>query len=234
MILVKHPTVWPMRLWNRRKNPSDNGTPLNPASSWKNFGGKEELRNDLFRVQKGLCPYCELKLETELGCHIEHIQPKAANSHLTFEYTNLILSCFSSNELRNYGSSARSCGHYKDSEVHHLPLDFKRFISPTDPNCEHYFQYELNGEIGISPLFSNDSLIASKVKYTIERLNLNCNRLVRQREEVINDGFNIIHEFGDDQQALNMFIESQFQITNQRYLFPFINLRKQFFEWYKI
>jgi uncharacterized protein (TIGR02646 family) len=234
MILVQHPTVWPKSLENRRNNPGDNGIPLNPMNSWNSFRGKQELRSHLLRTQEGLCPYCELKLDTELGNHIEHIQPKTANPHLTFEYTNLILSCFSSNELRNYGSSARSCGHYKDSAVHHLPLDFKRFISPTDPNCEHYFQYELNGEIDVNLHYIHDVTICNKVKYTIERLNLNCNRLVRQREEVINDGFNIIHEFGDDQQALNMFIELEFQITNQRYLFPFINLRKQFFEWYKI
>ena len=234
MIFVQHLANWPLKLNSRRNNFNDHGIPLNPRSSWSSFSGKEELRNDLFCTQKGLCPYCEIKLESELGYHIEHIQPKTANPYLTFEYTNLILSCFSSVELKNYVSNARSCGHYKDFAVHGLPFDLNLFISPTDPNCEHYFHYELNGEINMNPQFLQDLEISAKVLYTIDRLNLNCNRLVRQREEVIDEGFNIIQDLMNDQQALDSFIALELQIINQRYLFPFINLRKQFFEWYQI
>ena len=235
MIFVQHPAMRPRLLELRRNNPSDNGTPLIPMNSWSGFGGKEELRNDLSIVQKGLCPYCEIKLDTELGSHIEPIQPFTTNPHLTFEYTNLILSCFNSDALHTHATRARSCGHYKDNaRIHGVPFDITQFIGPTESNCESYFHYELNGEININPLYSQDLAILAKVLYTIDRLNLNCNRLVRQREEVINEGFEIIRDLGNDQLALSSFIELEFQIINRQYLFPFINLRKQFFRWYKV
>ncbi len=63
-------------------------------------------------IQKGLCAYCEIRLENELGYHIKHIESKSLNPQLTFEYTNLILSCIKDGAISdNTDSNPVSCGH---------------------------------------------------------------------------------------------------------------------------
>jgi hypothetical protein len=50
-------------LENRQKQ----DIPQNPSKSWSNFNGRKELRSHLMSIQKGLCAYCEIRLENELG-----------------------------------------------------------------------------------------------------------------------------------------------------------------------
>ena len=221
MIFTQHHNQAPRLLHNRflQNTPQ---TQEEAKSGWKNFQGKEELASHLKYVQKGLCAYCEARLDSALGYHLEHIQPKSAFPHLTFEYTNLVLSCIASENLTK-NDPTLSCGHHKRSR-----FDASLFISPTLSGCQRYFSCNLLGEI--EPASNLDERDWQKADYSIKLLNLNSLRLARQREQVIDKGFKIIAELQDDQEALENFLELEFAMINGFYCFPFINTRKEHFE----
>ena len=52
----------------------------------------------------------------------------------------------------------------------------------------------------------------------------------RKRNEIIDEGYEIINELQTDHESLNDFLLLEFEIVNNEYLFSFINLRKQYFE----
>lgn len=221
MIYVGHHEESPKKL----KEKKDSFIPTNKeeaTSSWRSFTGKEELSLNLNYIQKGLCAYCEISLDSSLGNHIEHIKPKSIHPNLTFQYENLVLSCISSENI-NPNDPTLSCGHYKKSNY-----DNNLFISPTDPNCSTFFSCNLFGQI--EPSLGLSESEKQKVFYTIEVLNLNSLRLVRQRETIINEGFEIISELQNDKESLKYFLELEFEEVNGKYSFPFINIRKEHFE----
>ena len=89
-----------------------------------------------------------------------------------------------------------SCGHAKQNK-----FDADLFIKPTFKDCERYFWYKDNGEIVPNLQLNEDDV--SKANYTIDSLRLNCNRLKREREQILVEGYTIIlelinkHEFED-------------------------------------
>ena len=82
----------------------------------------------------------------------------------------------------------------------------------------------------IKPKNGLDANDIAKVTYTIDLLNLNSLRLVRKRNEIIDEGFKIIKELRSDIESLGNFLKLEFEILNNEYIFSFINLRKQYFE----
>lgn len=143
MIFVRHHTTAPRKLASRFSQP----IPTNPRQSWQGFDGKQELKDNLLFIQNGLCAYCEIRLDTNIGSHLEHIESKTQN--------------------------------------------------------------------------------------TIDVLNLNCKRLKRQREAVLEEGFEIINELLDNSEALNYFLDLELNSVNNNY-FSFINLRREHFKQFKI
>jgi len=222
MIYVLHHQEWPRKL----KEKFDNFVPTTKeeaGSSWSSFTGKDDLASNLKYIQKGLCAYCEIKINDPLiGYHLEHIKPKSKFNNKTFDYPNIILSCFSSDNLNSKDPSI-SCGHHKLSN-----FDENLFISPINQNCNDYFDYDLLGKI--KPKNGLDANDIAKVTYTIDLLNLNSLRLVRKRNEIIDEGFKIIKELQSDIESLDNFLKLEFEILNNEYIFSFINLRKQYFE----
>ena len=216
----------PPRLLEKRKsNPADNGIPKDSWKAWNNFStkGKIEIHNSLIPLQKGLCIYCEEKLD-KYGFHIEHILSKSNNKSLTFEYSNLSLSCIETAIISNETTTnSISCGHAKKKK--NLP------IKPTDIGCNSLFQYKINGEIAPANGISTEDI--SNVKKTIKILNLNCLRLKRDRREIINEGLNIILDLIDDNNALQNFFNLEFQLVNNKYLFPFISARNEHYKLFR-
>jgi hypothetical protein len=53
MIFVNHQTA-PRQLVNRYNL----DVPNNTKNSWRNFRGREELKDNLVDIQNGLCAYC--------------------------------------------------------------------------------------------------------------------------------------------------------------------------------
>ena len=224
MIKLYHSTS--PRLLNQRKNNSnDNGVPQNPRNAWNNLSteAKKEVHNSLTLLQNGLCVYCEENLY-KYGFHIEHILSKTLNPLLTFEYTNLSLSCIENGTISSETTdNPISCGHapLKRDNIY----DENLFIKPTEIGSSSLFQYKINGEIAPADGISTHDI--SRVEHTIEVLNLDCLRLNRDRREIINEGLNIILDLINNTAALEYFFDLEFQLVNNKYLFPFISAREE-------
>jgi len=218
---IQHHSQAPRLLHNRSLQTTPQ-TRDEARSAWEKFQGKDELASHLKYLQKGLCAYCELRLDSDLGYHIEHIEPKSKYPQQTFDYSNLILSCIASEQLTK-NDPTLSCGHYKRGH-----FDATLFISPTMNNATHYFSCNLFGEI--EPALDLNANDTKRAQYTIELLNLNSLRLIRQREHLIDEGYKIIGELQSDQEALYNFLELEFAIINGFYYYSFINTRKEHFE----
>ena len=206
--------------------------PENPRNAWNSFNGNSDVIEALFHRQKSLCAYCEIKLELAadkgIGRHIEHILSKSLHPELTFEYSNILLSCFLTGfEIASntaVDSSPISCGHANQKKANNWNESL--FIKPTDNNCERYFSFELEGDVIPHPELNNEE--SQRAQYTIDLLNLNCLRLKRLREEVITEGYNIFSELQDNTEALQYFLELEVSEVNGK-LSEFINLRRQHF-----
>ena len=215
MIYVKHHSQAPKKLADRYAQE----IPANPKKSWQSFKGTKELKENLFAIQNGLCAYCEIRLDTEIGNHLEHIESKSLNPQKTFEYTNIVASCIKDSVEDIQDTNPTSCGHAKKNKT----IDIK----PTDIDCEKYFRYDLFGRI--TPNENLDEYEKQKAINTIDTLNLNCLRLKRQRETVLEEGFVIIKELQTDTEALDCFLDLELNTVNNKY-FSFINLRREHFE----
>jgi len=215
----------PTSLENRRLNYTPSAIDT-PKIVWKNFrgrNGKEILRNKLKLLQNGLCVYCEEKLD-KYGFHIEHILSKSLNPPLTFEYSNLSLSCIKDGTISSETTTNPiSCGHapLKRDNIY----DENFFIKPTEVGSSSLFQYKMNGEIAPANGISTHDI--SRVEHTIRVLNLDCLRLNRDRRETIEEGLKIILDLTDENDALQNFLNLEFGIVNDKYLFPFISAREE-------
>lgn len=230
MIQLTHDSA-PNILTSKKSNyiPSNINT---PKRAWKNFrgrNGKNILRDKLLILQKGLCVYCEEKLD-KYGFHIEHILSKTLNPYLTFEYSNLSLSCIENSTMSDETTdNPISCGHAPlKRENYYLEL---LFIKPTELNCASLFKYKKNGEITYNPQISDFDKI--RVNHTIDVLNLNCLRLKRDRREIINKGYEIILDLKENSNALNDFLNLEFQLVNNKYMFPFISAREEHYNLFR-
>ena len=230
MIYIEHHLTPPPQLKKR----FDEGIPENPAKEWDSFKQRKkakktagkELKENLSHIQNGLCVYCEIRLDTEIGSHLEHIDSKTANPPLTFEYTNIIASCLKDGTIRdNTDLNPVSCGHYflKKNNLYNKHF----FIKPTELNCESFFSYNLFGEI--EPAQGLSEFDKQRAEHTIETLNLNALRLTRQRDKVINEGYEIIRDLKNQGTSLEYFLDSELNLVNNKY-FSFINLRKEHFK----
>lgn len=136
-------------------------------------------RIDLFKSLKDeqghLCCYCEREL-SEGDCHIEHLRPKdkAKFPELELVYDNLLCSC----QVNTIKGEPLHCGNSKGNW-----FDEKLLISPLDPTCEDKFKYTFDGQI--LP-FDEDDEVA---KTTIEKLQLNIDKLKNLRKSVIDTLF---------------------------------------------
>ena len=203
--------------------------PINPTEAWQRFTkrttSRKQLKAALHTRQNGLCVYCEIALENSdnqnIGSHVDHILPKEKHPALTFDYHNLVLSCFSTGgEIKadEQDPTPVSCGHAQLKRTNNF--DESLFIKPTDSNCEHFFSFELDGGAIPHPGLSSPDI--DKAEHTLEVLNLNCLRLKRLREDTITQLYLIVSELQSDNDVLKRFLTLELQETKS-----FINARKQ-------
>ena len=138
---------------------------------------KNNLRNNLFQEQGGLCCYCMGRIANDYTTTIEHLKPKERGKYpeLQLDYSNLLLSC-------DGGKAERSLHDRRQNRNYPLHCDAQKNdmeigISPLDEDCETHFMYGDEGEI-----FGKDEL----AKETIRILNLDIPYLRNQRKQVFN------------------------------------------------
>ena len=128
--------------------------------------------------QSNQCAYTELPLEYEKNnSHIEHLKRKdsAFFPELTFEWTNLFVSCYSD----DFG------GKYKDGKYlkGKTKADNALIINPSLENPNLYFELTNWGELTIKA--DLQGIAKTKAEETIKAFNLNHNSLQDRRREMI-------------------------------------------------
>lgn len=132
---------------------------LNPEAQVDDFGSrafepvKWKVKADLHAQQKGLCIYCEQKLNANQG-QVEHIKPKDVNLFpaLCFSFTNYAHSC----------KNNKTCGNKKGNKL--LPIE-------PAPGCNA--QWTLSTTGSIEPIENLTKKQRHPIVSTIDILGLN-------------------------------------------------------------
>jgi len=199
----------------------------NGKTNWDTFDGKQAVTDVLLREQKRLCAYCQIRLDSDIGSHIEHIWPKHAHTDKTFQWHNLVLSCTRSDYIgatRHAGGV--SCGHSDGKRD--WPAYDPRFISPVEADCERYFEY-LVSDGSVQPAKGLTDTEKARAIYTRDLLNLNCRRLRRLRKDLLEEGYRIIFSLLPDKEAVAHFLDCELGETNNK-LNAFHSAQRQHFE----
>lgn len=129
----------------------------------------------LKKEQNNLCIYCESKIISSTNSsHIEHIKAKYLDiNNLTFDYSNLAVSCEGKCHNEEGDNKKYNCGHRKDNED--SKYDENLFLNPTlVEDISDYFVYETYLENSISKVrIKESSKDFSKAEYMLNILNLN-------------------------------------------------------------
>ena len=137
---------------------------------------KGDLKKSLIAEQGGICCYCGAQINQNNSV-IEHFKPQAKDCfpELQLEYCNLLASCSGGQcERQTNKKFPLSCDAKKENRLIE--------VSPIDPNCESYFEYDDEGNIyGIT----------SKAQQAIKVLNLNNAFIKNQRKAAIEAYINL-------------------------------------------
>lgn len=148
---------------------------------WNHFpqNEKNQVRDELLRMQNFRCAYCERAInenhEVEDGYngHIEHFRRKNVNFYpeRVFDWENLYYSCLTS----------LTCGKYKDKYIK-TKEQYDLLIDPCLENPEDFFVFDDRGRIAV-----RNGLKGSEIKraeFTIKAFHLNEPRLIKLRKDV--------------------------------------------------
>jgi uncharacterized protein (TIGR02646 family) len=105
---------------------------------------KRKLREYILtKEQYGLCIYCESKISTKVS-HLEHLKPKSIDvANLTFEYTNIVVSCDGTCHNALSDNTRYHCGHRKDRSD--SVFVESKFLNPVVlVDISDYFHYDLD------------------------------------------------------------------------------------------
>jgi uncharacterized protein (TIGR02646 family) len=137
---------------------------------------KEELHEALVVEQGFLCAYTMKRIYRQTS-HIEHIKPETvcrSESHGSdLDYENMV-ACFPRDGMaRKYRYGAQERDNWWERNG-------AEFVTPLNPNCERWFQFDLDGRIDAV----NRHAGAAK---TIKKLGLDHPTLIEDRWRVINE-----------------------------------------------
>ncbi|MEO7328874.1 MAG: retron system putative HNH endonuclease [Minicystis sp.] len=157
-----------------------------PGADWSSVSGdqRNEMRARLFAEQHGLCAYCMSRIPhppSKKGMKIEHFEARANRDEKTFLWSNLLGVCLGDVGIVESASGDRGARFHCDTYRGNVPLDVHPAAFPPDVGA--CFSYSLAGEI--RPASTLDATMHAEVSKTITHLNLNIDRLKRNRRAVI-------------------------------------------------
>lgn len=91
------------------------------------------VRQALESMHEGRCAYCEREVDKD--AHVEHFIQRSRKPQLTFEWSNLFLSC----------SDLDTCGKYKDHSA--APYQDQDVLKPDVDNPDNYLRFDEHGMI---------------------------------------------------------------------------------------
>ncbi|MEA3450706.1 MAG: retron system putative HNH endonuclease [Bacteroidota bacterium] len=132
--------------------------------------------------------YCERRIE-ESDYHIEHFYEQHDFQNKIYDYDNMFISCDGDkNKIKDIKELQRieniSCGNKKTKSFHNdIEINYSLLLNPSDSGVSLLFSY-LHGYISFNNSCSKEE--KNKVKYTISRLNLDCDKLnIRRKNRII-------------------------------------------------
>jgi len=167
---------------------------LNPSPCVRDFDSqdfnyiKPMIKKQLHKEQRGLCVYCERKLDKDKG-QIEHIKPKSGRTpypHLCFQYSNYAHGCINN----------KTCGQKK-----------KDLILPIEPKSGCNKQFSLLTDGTIIPILTLSKKNRNILDNTfLKRLGLNNPSLVRDRALLVDK---YIFLLKNEPQSVHQYMQNQ-------------------------
>lgn len=158
-----------------------------PGTDWSSVHGtqKQAMREALLGEQKQLCAYCMSPIpeSTAEWMKVEHFIARAAADEHIFDWSNLLGVC--RGEI-GQAAADRTGQYHCDTHRGHLPVNTQTLhVHPASfpPDAGTLFAYTTAGEI--RPASTIRPPESDRVHETIDRLNLNVSRLVRNRAGVL-------------------------------------------------
>lgn len=141
---------------------------------------KDAVHRSLLDEQGFICCYCECEID-KVHSDIEHLKPRNRFPEEQLDYDNLLCSCRGGEGSVRKPHCNRGKGDWYEPDM----------VSPLQQDCGSYFIFTRDGQM----LPANDPTKRAAAEETIRRLNLNCERLIHFREQVL-DG--VFQSFGED------------------------------------
>jgi uncharacterized protein (TIGR02646 family) len=223
----------------------------NPQASWNEFydvnqsNDYKTIKELIFKEQGGLCAFCENEV---IGTHkqqLEHFHPKAdktnPNHNWALDWKNIIgvcsggkyvdktvyplpanLSCDAyKDHLITKGKLAESCEGYLLNPLELLAFpclfDFNKRTGELIPNDDYAgIEFE-NNQYGKTSEF---------IEKTIEYLNLNCDRLNKDRIAVFHEYERLLKKARADKKSPNDFLDKLAKHWFQKQWLPFFTTRR--------
>ena len=133
------------------------------------FGAGRRGRGKYRRNWPAICAYCEVQTGSSTTVReIDHFRPQSLYPQLIFRWDNLMYSC-------------HQCNHNKGNA---FPEDIGGYISPSDPHCSAYFEYNFNEHKIMANRNIDDDIIRLRIKKTICDLKLNSELLRKDRKKI--------------------------------------------------
>jgi uncharacterized protein (TIGR02646 family) len=200
--------------WLNRRHLNPPATAQQAKEAWGHFRRKDKTRDICLSEQHGLCAYSETVLDdTDLGMHLDHVEPKSKNPARTFDHHNLLLSAIDDAKVRHLARQDVFGGHFRGNFYSKTG-----FIHPLNPDSRRFFHYTSVGTVEPAPGLSASD--ARKARYTIAVLNLNAPLLVNRRQHWLEELEREIDNLLNHPEALAHFAEAELCPTNGR-LRPF-------------
>ena len=146
---------------------------IHTTHTWDDVGPcRPAIRQALEAIQGPRCAHCEGPLYD--GAHVEHFRRKnqAHFPELTFEWTNLFLSC----------QSRDHCGHYKDRSSH-APYSPDVLIKPDDDEPHDFLYFYSSGEVRVRGKIGPEQV--TRAKETIRVFCLDHPALTAERRKAV-------------------------------------------------
>ena len=100
------------RLAQRHQRPP--ATKDEARKAWRRFDYRDNTRQICLCEQFGLCAFSEIVLnESDLGMHLDHVEPKSKNPSRTFDHGNLVLSAIADTKLSSLAKQNVFGGNYR-------------------------------------------------------------------------------------------------------------------------
>ncbi len=134
-------------------------------------GYKPIVNHALWEMQDGLCAYCECELKGERGHRgeIEHFRTRSSKPQLTFEWSNLYLSCHAMHHCAEHKDNAKGGKGYSADEL----------IDPAAEDPDDVLTFRESGDV--APREGLDAAARHRAETTIRVLNLEYRKLREKR-----------------------------------------------------